>query len=421
MRYILRTLLVAWAVLTAVSSASGQVHPEEVLSLRANSDETKYFEQLQSVHASITGTKLAFPFSLARYLHARPGQQGALDTNGLEFVEFQHRVILKISGIYKVTFDASQRSRNERASQALEHAVTPLLQVIAKEMPQTADYDGIGFEILYRTRHTGARPDYEGREVLTLIFAREDAFNYARANGTAERQHMLNRSQIFVNGEPFGLALGRKEPLKADDLQPALLRVSDDVTVSHPMRGVAEDSQPNTDAQGDAVTAAPKVMAASAPTFADAMRLQTKYQPQLNAIAIDGGTRFHLDPGTTPSFEISGEQTVLHFTFRNTLPVGREAMSIYKRAAQSLDLFLAPQLRGLERELAPAEDIDALNFSVLNQVGVGSAGAETIDYICPAKSVQAFVANKISTQELISQSVVLVNGVRISLNLQLVE
>jgi hypothetical protein len=287
-------------------------------------------------------------------------------------------------------------------------------------MPRTSDYDGVGFEILYRTAHGGPHSNYEGKEVLTLILAREDAFDYPRANSTAERQRVLNRSQIFINGEPFGLALGRKEPLKADDLKPALIRVSEDVVPSHSIRGSLEEPQSG-DVSGDAGVTVAKVVAPATPTFADAMRLQSKYQSQLNAIAIGGGARFHLDSGTTPSFEITGDQTVLHFTLRNGLPLGRETTSIYKRAAQSFDLFLAPQMRELERELAPEEDIDALDFSVLNQLSAGTSGIETIDYICPSKSVRAFVANKISTQELISQSVVLVNGVRISLNLQLVE
>jgi len=46
---------------------------------------------------------------------------------------------------------------------------------------------------------------------------------------------------------------------------------------------------------------------------------------------------------------------------------------------------------------------------------------KTINYICPLTSLYAFVANRITSQDLINQSVVLVNGVRIALDLQLVE
>jgi hypothetical protein len=56
---------------------------------------------------------------------------------------------------------------------------------------------------------------------------------------------------------------------------------------------------------------------------------------------------------------------------------------------------------------------------VLNNVGAEKS--ETIEYICPMDSMRAFVENKITSQDLINKSMVLVNGVRIGLTLQLVE
>ena len=58
---------------------------------------------------------------------------------------------------------------------------------------------------------------------------------------------------------------------------------------------------------------------------------------------------------------------------------------------------------------------------MLNHSGAEQSTNETIDYICPLASLYAFVSNRITSQDLIDQSVVLVNGVRIAVNLQLVE
>ena len=58
---------------------------------------------------------------------------------------------------------------------------------------------------------------------------------------------------------------------------------------------------------------------------------------------------------------------------------------------------------------------------MLNRLGAEKTPSETVDYICPLNSVRSFVENKITSQDLINQSIVLVNGVRIALNLQLVE
>lgn len=48
-----------------------------------------------------------------------------------------------------------------------------------------------------------------------------------------------------------------------------------------------------------------------------------------------------------------------------------------------------------------------------------SSGA--IEYVCPLEPLNQFVDAAITNQDLINQSVVIVNGVRIALNLQQVE
>jgi hypothetical protein len=75
----------------------------------------------------------------------------------------------------------------------------------------------------------------------------------------------------------------------------------------------------------------------------------------------------------------------------------------------------------LSRKLTANAEYDTLDFSVLNHLGAEKTSSKTIDYICPLNSMRSFVENKITSQDLINQSIVLVNGVRIGLNLQLVE
>ena len=104
---------------------------------------------------------------------------------------------------------------------------------------------------------------------------------------------------------------------------------------------------------------------------------------------------------------------------QNTLSFEKAESSIYKRAAQSFDLFLAPELKGISKSLPTDTSYDGLHFSVLNNLGAEKS--ETIEYICPMDSMRAFVENKITSQDLINKSMVLVNGVRIGLTLQLVE
>jgi hypothetical protein len=122
-----------------------------------------------------------------------------------------------------------------------------------------------------------------------------------------------------------------------------------------------------------------------------------------------------------PLLERSGDQVMLHVSLENPLAFNGATSSIYKRAAQSFDLFLAPSLKELMKTFPADAKNDAFKFSVVNRVSNSMTPSETIDYICPAQSTRSFLDNKITSQELINQSMVLVNGVRIGLNLETVE
>jgi len=415
------SLLTGVVALFAVASAFGQVSPEEIANPRLKSAEENYFPQLNSLQQSIAGSKFPFQFKLARYLKAKPGQREASDPSGIEFVYFQQRVVLKISGIYKAAFNPTRLTRNERAGRTFQDIVIPILRMVAKQIPKDADFEGVGFEIIYDTRNIDSAYDYEGKEVLTAVFDRDDAFLLANATQNSDRQQILNRSEVFLNGEDLGLALGQHDSLNVEALNRSLPRHATEVPSTFPER-VSYGGDVSTAKISPAISVTRTIPASTpAPTFADAMRLQSQFQPQLNAIVKEEGTRFHLEEGTAPAFEIGGNQTLLHLTLRNTLSFEKSTTSIYRRAAQSFDLFLAPELRELTRRLPEDGDFDALELSVLNHLGSERTPSETIDYICPLDSMRQFVANRISSQDLINQSVVLVNGVRIGLNLQLVE
>ena len=51
----------------------------------------------------------------------------------------------------------------------------------------------------------------------------------------------------------------------------------------------------------------------------------------------------------------------------------------------------------------------------------GKETSEAIEFICPRNALGKFVNAEITNQQLLDQSTVVVNGVRIALNLQLVE
>ncbi len=419
-------IVAAFAILlVAASSAFAQVSPIEISNPKLRFAEQEYLPQLQYLQHTIGETQFPLPFVLTRYVGVDPARQASLDPRGLEFVYFQNRILLKTSGFYTAAFNSDQLSQNQRASRTFQEVVVPILGLVGNQLSLNVQCDGVGFEIAYHVRAAHKSSDFEGREILAVVFDRADAIAFASASGNEQRQAILNRSGIYVDAKPFRLALGQKDPFNEETLASA---EAGSATSSLPASalGMREPTGPRltpaTSSSTSHLATALDLKGATSPprSPADVDRLQAQYQPQLDVLQKENGAQFHLVDYAPPSFALYHKQLVLQLTFRNPAAFEKSTSSIYKRAARTFDLFLAPQLKALVPKL-PADQVEGLDFSILNNLGNEKDGSEAVEFICPVKSIQSFVEDGITSQELIDQSLVLVNGVRINLHLELVE
>src|SRR6202158_2641099 len=301
-----RSLLFATLGLTVVfsaPSASAQVSPAEILNPDLKVLEETYFPQLKALNQSVAKTRFPFPFYLSRYVGIDPAQQAETDSRGLEFVRFQDRVILKVTGNYNAAYDAARLTQNERAANTFRAVVLPILNLAVAALPPDLACDGIGFEISHHTRARDRSYDYEGKENVVVVLDRDGAWALSRASTDHERQEILNRSRIYVSGTEFGLslkerdslnvqALPRSIPTKPDATSTArsstLVARSPLLNLNHPLPAVfpafgapvapaAANANPSPSSPKDS-----DPLPATLPqTAADADRLNDKYQSQL--------------------------------------------------------------------------------------------------------------------------------------------
>jgi hypothetical protein len=432
------------AITLCAQSAHAQVSPAEILNPDLKALEETYFPQLKALNQSIAKTKFPFPFYLSRFVGLDPAQQAEADSRGLEFVRFQDRVILKVTGNYNAAYDTNRMTQNERAANTLRTVVLPILALTTATLPQDMACDGIGFEISYHARSREPSYDFEGKENLVLVLDRIDAWALSGATTDSVRQEVLNRNKIYVSGTDFGLSLTESDPLNVQALPRSIPARPDATSTARSSTLVARSPLLNPNHPLPAVPPAVAASADPAPAKAipspsspkdsdpspalppsapaDADRLNEKYQAQLASLAKLGAAKFHFVDYAPPTFILFRDQIALQMTLRNSLQFGPAKGSIYKRAAQSFDLFLAPQMKDLSDRISPDVEFQFFDFSVLNRLSPGPTGAsEAIEFICPRAAVKQFVNAEITNQQLLDQSIILVNGVRIALNLQLVE
>src|SRR5208337_3712726 len=98
-------------------------------------------------------------------------------------------------------------------------------------------------------------------------------------------------------------------------------------------------------------------------TQADVDRLQSQYQALLDALSREGQAKFQFVDYDPPAFVIISKQLALQMTLRNTLRFDVEKSSIYKRAAQTFDLFLAPKLKDILDKVPDDNAVAVYDFS----------------------------------------------------------
>jgi hypothetical protein len=432
-----------------LESAKAQISPAEIANPRLKAAEGAYFSRILALYRAVPSIRTPLPFELSRYVGLDPKQEVGTDSRGIEFVNFHNRVLLKISGNYNAAYNPDLLTQNERAAHVFSEVISPIVGLLAKEFPQDMDCDGIGFEISYHIR-VHRNFDYEGKEILVVVFDRNDAFAFAADTYDANGQEILNRSDIYVNGKEFGLALNQRNPFdleaigkeppdsadhsnpsvrraakqgKEPALSPASLKIGTELA-SKPTNSAPGITRASTDDHTLATPPAPALRTEnqSAPTAEDAERLQSQFQAQLDTLASVGKANWNFVDYARPSFGVYQNELILQLTLRNTLQFSPDSSSIYKRAAQSFDLFLARELKNILEKVPSDANFDSYDITVLNQLGPDPRGSsEAIEYVSPRKVLQQFVNAEITGQQVIDQSVVVVNGVRIALNLQLVE
>ena len=416
--------------LASASSCLAQVSPNEILDPKLKSLESQYFAQLKNANQQIARAQFPFPFYLSRAVGLDPAQQVEADTRGLEFRRFKDRVVLKATGNYNAAYDSKQLTRNERAARTFRDVMLPILKILTENVPPDVDCDSIGLEVSYHVRDRAKSYDYEGGEILVVVLDRKDAFQMVLEKDDNARQEILNRSLIYLGGEYYGLSLLERDPLMVDrqSREKTAPYGNNSTQSTSSSAGRLIRSNPNLlpSASGSSVEA-PKVdlsQAKPAATDADAQRLQAQYQAQLDALAKEGQAKFAFVDYDPPAFVVVSKQMVLQMTLKNSQRFDPEKGNIYKRAAQTFDLFVAPKMKDVLDRLPGDAPVDYYDFSVVNPLTpttLGKERSEAMEFLFPRNLAEKFIRNEITNQELIDKSQVLVNGVRIALNLQAVE
>jgi hypothetical protein len=383
----------------------------------------QYVAQLRELSTEAAALHFPYPFYFSDTLDIDEVQQKQLPTGSIRFETFHGRTVLAITGNYYASYSASMMPANLRARKTFQDVVMPVLKVAIAHMDRTAPLDAYAFEIAHHVRTRVIKVDTEGPENLMLLIPRAMAERLVKSDDIEGQQSALLESEIFLNGEPFTLWLtGDEAP--ADVSEHYLARHKSEPASASSL--AANQAQPGSLLNARLLPESElaiqmKERAKIAPDLSPARmeKLQTTYEGVLQKLTGELSTQAHFVAYAPPAFIGFRDGAYLQLSMNTDLeqPVGS---SQYRIAALAFDSHISHLLRPVSKYFHDNPQFEGVDFSTTVHQGA-QPNPVSVEFVAPFLALACYEKYDCTGQELINRSVVLINGERVTLDLQRAE
>lgn len=385
-----------WVLLPLLAlCAQAQVFaPQEITDPQIRALQQKYLPELRQIAQAALVHNYPFHFYFSRKLDLAEKDEPGSDQRSIQFDKYQDKIVLKITGNYFAAYSTSLMSPEERARQTYNDVMLPLLQAAAPALVNAQDFQAFAFEISHHVRKKILGVTSEGVENVVLILPKASAERLAQAAGPAAQRAALAEGEVFLNAAPVAL-WPRPEGAAVAAVPPPAVK---EPAHTGP---VPRDTSP------------------------DALKnIQKQYQASLDRMVADLNAQAHFVPYAPPAFIPFHNGLYLQLALTTTLPESANG-SQYKLAALAFDRHIAHLIRPtLTYFQEHRGDFDGIDFSTSLRLTADPAAEATsvaVEFIFPLPLLRAYERFDCTGQQLIDASFVLINGERVSLNLQAAE
>lgn len=407
--------LISMALLAA--SAPAQVlSPEEIRDPKMRELQKTYFGELKQITSAAATHRFPYRFYFSRTLDLSEKEQQRSDQRSVQFDQYRDQVVLKITGNYFAAYSAELMKPEERARKTYEDVMLPLLQAAVLPLERVDAFQAFAFEISHHVRGKvlGSVPS-ESAENVVLILPKASAQRLVAATDLQAQREAVLEGEAYLNAAPISL-WPRPE---AEVAKAAVTKAPSPTKLPPVATSVAAVSLENPVKQSSLVLAPARDSSPEA-----LKKLQNSYQASLDRMVQQLDAQAHFVRYAPPAFIPFHNGLYLQLSVTSTLPEPA-AGSQYKLAALAFDQHIAHLIRPVLMYLKEEHgDFDGVDFSASVRLGAGQASdgsSVAVEFILPQNMLRAYEQFDCTGQQLIDSGFVLINGERVSLNLQIAE
>lgn len=410
--------------LLAAAVAHAQVlAPPEVKDQDARVLQQKYLPQLKAAAADMKAHQFAYPFYFSRALDLEQQDQQRADQRSIRFEKYKGEMVLEITGNYYAAYSSELMNRNQRARQTLADVVTPLLKAAETHFANVEGFTGYAFEISHHVRNKILGVQTESAENVMMLFPRAVAERYVAARTPEQAQEAVQEAEVYLDSAPLAIWLHGKPPSDWDN---SVASAAARRYAAHPAgQGSAQETPAVASAPAERAVAKlveqihPEPQPARVVTPETVAALQTAHQAALDRLVKETDAQAHYVSYAPPSFVSFHQGAYLQLSITTT--VQSTGGSRYKLASLAFDDHIAHLVRPVLGYFNQSPGFDGIDFSTSVKAADGSASNLAIEFFLPVSALRCFAAYDCTGQQLINSGIVLINGERAAVDLQVAE
>lgn len=379
---------IVFAIVSTILAPAQVLSPAEITDPSMRALQQSHLDELHSIATSIAKHKFPYHFYFSRQLDLSEKAQERSDQRSIQFDKFEGQIVLKITGNYFAAYSTGKMTDEERTRRTFTDVMLPILQAAVSALARADGPQAFALEISHHVIRKVLGLETETAENVVLILSKADAQRLVDASDEAGRIAALRDGAAYLNGKPISIYPyeGRETPVVK------------------------------------AVAVPPAPVAAPPPSPVSHAKLEDAYRNTVAKLVKDLDSQAHFVPYAPPSFIAFREGRYLELPV-NTSLAASDSGSQYKLAALAFDRHIAHLIRPVLTYFKESADFTGIDFSTTIRLAGRTEGeaSESVEFIFPLSALRSYSQYNLTGQQLVDAGVVLINGERVSLDLQIAE
>jgi hypothetical protein len=402
--------------------------PVEIKDHELRDLQERYRDDLKKLGADVLSIPTEYSFYLSRRLDIDEQQQKVADQRSIRFDRYKGRIVIEITGNYYAAYSADKLNADQRARETFRNVVLPILKVAVPRFQSNPTVQGYAFEISHHILGKVMGVAMERPENLVVVLPQQAAIRLVAAKDENVQQSALLQGEAYLNANPVTIWLNGEGPqigAQAPPADPAPEAVAAPNSVSAELARGTDEKMPG-------AIPAPTLKAAKPADPPEPVRdtspqalasLQAAKKEDLAGMVKELDPQAHFVSYAPPSFIAFRKGVYLELSINTNIPEPPGG-SRYKLAALAFDNHVSHLIRPVLGYVKDESQFDGIGFSTnLHLAGKagGSASPEAVEFFFPFSALRCYEKYDCTGQQLIDAGTVLINGERVSLDLQIAE